>query len=1014
MAVKFDDRILNLNEKLAALSEEKTLEAGVEVATAVLGLFGGLEPIGADEVIDSGLIRLPNSERQDPWFHQHPWMRGERSAFEILDSKVLPVQAKFFWLQKGGNAYVAGAVHFTKNWEDHDFTRTNDFKIGIDFFLTPDATSVLVVLSNRGKLRVLELSERLTNTQLEILQIWLALGYVSDRGQLHHALWESFRLQSVNSKFYDGIADAFKELMVHLTTSGRAEEAAKLFSSRLLGRLIFIWFLRKMRIISERFDYFDAAQVDQSSYYRRQLEKLFFGTLNTPPEDRLPSLDGRMDLETPYLNGGLFAPLDDDWAGDESLTFPDGFFARLFAHFDNFNFTTDESTPEYEQVAIDPEMLGRVFESLLASQVEATGAMARKAKGAFYTPREIVSFMCRESIRAYLQRISPDDERLNQAISKLLDTSDQDWTIAGSNSLRDIPTDLRTLIADALNRLKSIDPACGSGAFPLGLLHLLSKIQLRLDPRLDLYKLKLSILRNNIFGADIEPMAVEISRLRSWLSLVVEEANSKSIQPLPNLDFNFVCVNSLIPLEDEHLLTDSSLQEQLNKYRQQYFNATSPKKKQELQAKYLGLITPDLFDEYDERSKQLKTFNPFDSHHSAAFFDSEHMFGHPEFDVVIGNPPYEVLEGKHWKEFAAEVRKISSYKYGLGGRLNLYRLFIERSWRLMSEGGVLSFIVPSTLIADKSAGGVRKMFRDEGTLDFLIEFPEKENVFQSVTQATTIFQFRRTKSSGSFKLSVGLSTSSLPPLESAELTWGEIEMLSGSTLALPLIKNSTDLAILEAINTGSIPLKRLANSYQGDVNLTAFRDKLSNEPTSHLLLRGEHIEPYFVDLNTNNVDRRWIDLDPGVSIPSVDRIACQQVANMGLKQRINAGLVPVGVVVANSCNCVEATDESINIHFLLGLLNSKLMNWYFKKFSTNNHVNVYELEALPVRVPSPDQLQTISSLVRRAAHQVEESRLSVGAESPPGSKTVFDAIDLEFYGLYGLGDAEIATIEEDF
>lgn len=1014
MAVKFDEGILNLNMKLAALTDGKTLEAGVEVAAALLGLLGDLELQSAEEVIDSGLLKLPNSERQDPWFHQHPWMRGERSAFALLDSEVLPIQAKFYWVQKGGNAFVAGAVHFTKNWEDHDFTRTEDFKIGIDFFLTPDASSVLVVLSNRGNLRVLELSEKLTNTQLEILQIWQALNEVNDRAQLHHALWESFRLQSVNAKFYDGISDAFNELMTHLKSSGRAEEDAKLFSGRLLGRLIFIWFLKKMKIISEVSDYFNAAGIDQSSYYRQQLERLFFGTLNTPVEERSQLDDGTLDFHTPYLNGGLFAPREDDWVGDEFLTFPDGFFVRLFEHFDDFNFTTDESTPEYEQVAIDPEMLGRVFESLLASQVEATGAMARKAKGAFYTPREVVSFMCRESIRAHLKRISPDDERLNQAISKLIDTSDQDWAIAGSNSLRDIPKDLRPLIAGALNNLKSLDPACGSGAFPLGLLQLLSKIQLRLDPRLDLYKLKLSILQNNIFGADIEPMAVEISRLRSWLSLVVEEANSKVIEPLPNLEFNFVCVNSLIPLESEHLLFDSSLQEKLNQYRQQYFTATSPKKKKELQAKYMDLITPDLFDVYDERSKQLKTFNPFDSDQAAAFFDAEHMFGHPYFDVVIGNPPYEVLEGVHWKVFAEQVRNTPSFRYSLGGRLNLFRLFIERSWYLMNEGAVLSFIVPSTLIADKNTSGIRKLFKQEGTLDFLIEFPEKEHVFQSVTQATTVFQYRNIKSKQKFRLSVGLSSSALPPLEHAELSWAEVEKMSGESLTLPLIKSAADLEVIERIKFGSVELQRLAKCYKGDINLGYFKDQLSDVPASHLLIRGEHIQPYFVNLSTSDVDRRWIELGSELAGAANARIACQNVANMGLKQRINAGFVPEGVIVADSCNCVEPKDDSVDEYFLLGLMNSKLMNWYFKKFSTNNHVNVYELEILPIRVPTEEKLLVVSALVRRISDELGQSRQTIGAETLLTRTRVLQEIDSELYELYGLNDTQVALIEADF
>ena len=718
MVVNFETYVMRLNEALAALRNSPSVENAISVSAAVLGLLTDEANINPADVIDSGLLKLPNSERQDPWFHQHPWMRGERAAFEVLDSRTMPIQAKFYWLQKKGTAYVAGGVHFTKNWEDHDFTRTDEFKVGIDFFLTPDISSVLVVLSNRGKLRVLELSGRLTNTQLEIFQKWKSLQGTTQRELLHNALWESFRLQSVNSRFYDGVSDAFNELLSHLRSQGREEEDSKLFASRLMGRLIFIWFLRKMNVISSSVSYFDSDQDDQSLYYRQKLERLFFRTLNKPIGERDVEVDSDIDLETPYLNGGLFSPRTDDWYGDTSLTFPISYFPRLFQHFDNFNFTTDESTPDYEQVAIDPEMLGRVFESLLASQVVLTGEQARKAKGAFYTPREIVAYICKEAVRGYLEGLVRNDARLPAAISKLIDTSDQDWAIAGTNSLRDIPSDLRILFLESLKNLKTFDPACGSGAFPLGLLQLLSKLQLRLDPRLDHYKLKLSILQNNIFGSDIEPMAVEISRLRSWLSLIVEEQNSKSVEPLPNLEFNFVCANSLVALEQEHLLTDQTLQGQLQALRQKYFSANNPKQKLDIQAQYLKLTRPDLFDEVDERSRQLKTFNPFDSHQVASFFDADNMFGiHDGFDIVVGNPPYIGLKG-HGDIFEP-VKQSNLGQRFFTGKMDYLYFFFHLGLDNLKMGGTLAYITTNYFV---TATYAKKLIQDLKTRSSVREF----------------------------------------------------------------------------------------------------------------------------------------------------------------------------------------------------------------------------------------------------------------------------------------------------
>lgn len=695
-----------VNEALTLLAQRKDLDSGIAVAICVLELLGVSAIQSPSDLVDGGPLKLPNAERQDPWFHPHPWMRGERAVFELLDSETPPVQAKFFWLQKKSRQHVAGAVHFTRNWEDHDFTRNDTFKIGIDFFLNPEASSVLVVVSNRGNLRVVELSDRLSATQFEIFSKWVRLREASSIAQLHEGLWESFKLQSVNENFYDGVSDSFNELLQHLVRTGRDHEDAKLFSSRLLGRLIFIWFLRKMGLIDEPADYFSSEEFDSATYYHQRLERLFFSTLNSPVGEReefsLQSGALYLDLRTPYLNGGLFSPQEGDWFGDGGLSFPEHFFTRLFKHFEQFNFTTDESSPEYEQVAIDPEMLGRVFESLLATQVSETGAQARKARGAYYTPREIVGFMAKEALRGFLLGRLRDEPRAMAAVSKLLDTTDQDWAIAGSNSLRDIPKDLRQRLVSELDSIKAIDPACGSGAFPMGLLQLLLRCYSRLDPRFDPFKTKLQIVQNNIFGIDVEPMAVEISRLRAWLSLVVEENPSGKIEPLPNLDFKFLCANSLVPLMHQtNLLGENDdLHERLREVRNIYFASSDPAEKSKLQDKYreLSLQTDQIFgDIADARIQQLKSFNPFDDTEPAAFFDMDYMFGIDDgFDIVIGNPPY-IGEKGHIKTFAP-VKGSELGKRFYVGKMDYFYFFFHLGLDLLAKGGVLAYITTNYFV----------------------------------------------------------------------------------------------------------------------------------------------------------------------------------------------------------------------------------------------------------------------------------------------------------------------------
>lgn len=809
MQANFQTWLNETNVKLQALSVAQSESTKVENAIAlgkhVLSLITDEATLAPDDIIGENFIDLPNAERFDSWFRNHPDFAGPKSAFEILDGSQPRLQAKLYWLKKRSNALMAGAVHFTPNWEDAEWSRNENYKVGIDFFLSPDAKSFHVVLSNFGKLRVLELCERLTNTDIEVLEKWHNLAGTENLELLHSTIWDSFKLQSVNAKFYNGVADAFTELQEHLIKLGKPEQDAKMFSSRLLGRLIFIWFIRKMNLISPKVDYFSPVGEDQGNYYRMSLERLFFRTLNCPIADRATEHDGTFDLETPYLNGGLFAPRRDDWVG-ESLSFPNEYFTRLFKHFGDFNFTTDESTPEYEQVAIDPEMLGRVFESLLASQIAATGEQARKAMGAFYTPREIVSYMCKEALRTYLHNADESDQNYLVATDLLLDKPDQDWANDGSNSLRDIAPEIRIKISSALRSLKSLDPACGSGAFPLGLLQLLMQIHHRLDPRLDPYKLKLSILQENIFGSDIEPMAVEISRLRSWLSLIVEETDRKNTEPLPNLDFNFVCSNSLVRLLDMDLFTNSKIQVELDKLRKKYFAATDPAQKHEIQTKYSELSKPDFV---DARSNQLRTFNPFDSEMVAEFFDPEVMFGIDQgFDIVIGNPPYGAKVASNEKEYFSKHYQCARTEKGLKGSTDTYVIFLEMGLRNLKRKGVLHYIVPISVISSDAISQAHKYFEDSCRTIKVASFSVRPKpVFENAMVNTAIVFLEKTNTPVEHRFSTKMYRKTERISVSDILKDLKFQDVSGLTLKgrYPKISDETEKVILSKLLT--IPMK---------------------------------------------------------------------------------------------------------------------------------------------------------------------------------------------------------------
>jgi predicted RNA methylase len=756
--------VTRVNELLSSLEDSPTLDKGIEIADEFIRLFTDSISVSSEDIFESSL-ELPNAERYDSWFQPHPIFKSNRACFELSETPLL--QAKFYWLKKKSRQIIAGSVHFTPNYEDEDYTQNDRYKVGLDFFLSPNGKSLQIVLSNRGNLRIVEINKRLNNTQVEIFKTWTDVSNLKTREALHNTLWDSFQLKSVNQKFYLGISNSFTELLQHLKSIEKDEEEAKLFASRLLGRLLFCWFLRKKGIIDESIGYFDAQLLDATTYYKQSLERLFFLTLNTSIVEReeltkqhlstlLPNLFEdhelrlfKKDLKTPYLNGGLFEPNEKDWYKDGSLTFPEGYFANLYRHFEEFNFTTDESSPEYEQIAIDPEMLGRVFESLLATQVDETGKKATKAKGAFYTPREIVSYMCKESIRTYLKNTIKDEPNIEESIDSLMDISDSVWAKSKSNTFRDKVKANHKQILEALDKVKILDPACGSGAFPMGVLHLMLRTYERLERPFDSYKTKLNVIQNNIFGVDIEPMAVEISRLRVWLSLIVDEKDALEVEPLPNLDFKFVCANSLMPLEgdkERSLSSDSDLHEKLKSLRVRYFNTRMPERKKKLQADYYNLINKTtLLD--DLRTKQLQSFNPFINRHPAKFFDADQMFGITEgFDVVIGNPPYgaklSVADKKKFRTFYKSAKTITGKQKG---SVDTYSLFMDMGlYHAIKRKGVLNYIVPLAFTSSESMSALHGMIlKDCGVIKVSSYSNRPKKIFDSADQRVSIVLLNR-------------------------------------------------------------------------------------------------------------------------------------------------------------------------------------------------------------------------------------------------------------------------------
>lgn len=554
-------------------------------------------------------------------------------------------------------------------------------------------------------------------------------------------LLSRFSLEVVNKQFYLEIAKHFDELV-------KTEEhflelpfqpdpnVRKNFAMRLVGRIMFCWFLKQKKSKLGQLipDALLSADAVSDNYYHMTLEPLFFQVLNT----QIDSRDIRNELydQVPYLNGGLFSPQSDDYYEFDRTTFvskhlntlkvSDQWFKDFFQLLETYNFTIDENTVFDQELSVDPEMLGRIFENLLAEINPETGNSERKRTGSFYTPRQIVEYMVDQSLLEYLKKKTKiDEEKLQALISYDLD-----------DDLRHQRTEEENVkIIDAIESLKVLDPACGSGAFPIGVLQKTVWILQNVDPDCKMwlekkladvpelyrqkiigevqsnpfdYTRKLDVIKNSIFGVDIQPIAVEISRLRCFLTLVVEsEINdskqNRGIEPLPNLDFKFVCANTLIKLpenEEKGLFEDHTGIEELSSIMSEYFSCSNQRKAEirlrftNTQKEILNQTLRKFGGATGELTVNLTLWDPF-SNKTSAWFDSEWMFGvEGKFDIVIANPPYIDSETmvKEDPEYRERVKNLYSTTKG---NWDLYIPFIELGFTLINHNGVCTYITPN-------------------------------------------------------------------------------------------------------------------------------------------------------------------------------------------------------------------------------------------------------------------------------------------------------------------------------
>lgn len=569
-------------------------------------------------------------------------------------------------------------------------------------------------------------------------------NFLKKKGVSFETLKAAFSVEALSDEFFDKYREQYADFIQYITGKRFVKVGSKWeekmlgepnvalmqafnynekkirdYVKKMMGRITFLHFLQRKGWMCGDLNYMH--NMFENSAYKNDyldsvLEPLFFGILNTKPTEReilftKYGWDKSLLAEwkdIPYLNGGLFERDEED---EPKSRFPAEYFKRLFQFFSEYNFTIDENDPNDAEVGVDPEMLGKIFENLLEDN---------KDKGAFYTPKEIVRYMCQESLIAYLET--------NTSIAK---DKIRQFVLSPEEGVKDIPENKKPKLLTALKEVKICDPAIGSGAFPMGLLNeLLHCREVLSGDHYDRAEIKKSIIQNNIYGVDIEKGAVDIARLRFWLSIVVDE---ETPSPLPNLDYKIMQGNSLIEsfmgvdlskltYEKEYkedkgeisLFDDEKnrLQKTVSHLLSSYYSCSDHDRKVTLQQEISDTINKQLEAQaYDPAIlDKLKTINLAENNNfflwHTWFSDVFNRDDKEGFDIVIGNPPY-VSAVNMARTGEEKLLYKQSYPEATGA-YDMYVLFLLLGVKLSSN--IYCWIIPNKLlVADYAKKTLHKL-----------------------------------------------------------------------------------------------------------------------------------------------------------------------------------------------------------------------------------------------------------------------------------------------------------------
>ena len=856
--------------------------------------------------------------------------------------------------------------------------------------------------------------------------------FLKDKGMSFENLKKAFSVEALSDEFFDKYREQYADFIQYITGKrfvksgskweektcgianeklmqafGNDEKKIRDYIKKMMGRITFLHFLQRKGWMCGDLNYMQnlfERSAHQDDYLDYVLEPLFFGILNTKPEEREAVFDDYLWdksllaewSDIPYLNGGLFERDEND---EPESKFPAEYFERLFNFFSEYNFTIDENDPNDAEVGVDPEMLGKIFENLLEDN---------KDKGAFYTPKEIVRYMCQESLIAYLET--------NTSIAK---EKIRNFVLSPEEGIADISEKWRCSLIKALENVKICDPAIGSGAFPMGLLNELLKCREALSTfNSTRSQLKKSIIQNNIYGVDIEKGAVDIARLRFWLSIVVDEEEAS---PLPNLDYKIMQGNSLIEsykgldlskltyakksgghISQYSIFEDDTkqLQREVTQLLTQYYSCSDHDKKTDLRNKISHTIAKQLsVQNFD--ADILRELRTLDLAGNDQFFLwhtwFSDVFNKGGFDIVIGNPPYVNFANIK----SAEYRAILKGKfYSTKNKCDLYAFFIEFGFDLLNNHGTITYIVPHTWKATDSFSKLREVIFTKHQLKTIVNL--EQGVFDATVQPLIILGCKNYQKDSTINV--------LDKNFTHIMKISVDEILSSKEYIVDTTSSSEDKIIFKKIEEGSKPLSDFITFSRGIKTSDDKRFISTTQSNSEYkkVYRGRNIRAYQLNWNGEYI---WYRPDL-----MREKVGCVphtkeyfEVPEKLITQRISRQLL---VAYDNHQNYFldttnvsnyHAWDKKTPIKYLCGLLNSKLINyWYCKKYLLPT-IGGYELHSIPIK--TMDNYVTFITLVDEAILASEKSDYTI-------LSLKMKEIDRIVYDIYGLTEDEIKIIEE--